>query len=61
MSALTDLTAAVQSVSASIDAAVVVLGNSSGDAAQLVALKDQLTAAQTKLDTAVTAASTPSA
>ena len=60
MSALTDLTDAVSAMSASIDAAVAVLGAPAPDnSAQLLILRDELAAAKSKLDVAVAAASSP--
>ncbi len=60
MSALTDLTDAVSAMSASIDAAVAVLGSAPPDnSPQLVILRDELAAAKSKLDVAVAAASSP--
>lgn len=60
MSTLSDLTDTVMSLSASIDAAVAVLGSPQPDnSPQLVILRDELAAAKSKLDVAVAAASSP--
>lgn len=60
MSALSDLTDTVMSLSASIDAAVTVLSSPQPDnSPQLTILKDELAAAKTKLDAAVAAATSP--